>query len=158
MTGAGSAEGVDLRICSRHRLLMLFFSQKIQKIGLTPIKSPIYRGRRRTIVRPMRRAGAAEAPARKQEETAMIRSQRSALAPNPRRLAGLLAAGAIGLALAAGSTAAMAQEAIVGLVTKTEVNPFFVKMRQAAEAEATAKGLKLIARAGKFDGDNEGQV
>jgi fructose transport system substrate-binding protein len=89
----------------------------------------------------MRRAGAAEAPARKQEETAMIRSQRSALAPNPRRLAGLLAAGVVGLALAAGSTAAMAQEAIVGLVTKTEVNPFFVKMRQAAEAEAKAKGL-----------------
>jgi hypothetical protein len=32
MAGAGGAEGVDLRICSRHGLLMLFFSQKIQKI------------------------------------------------------------------------------------------------------------------------------
>ncbi|MER8638043.1 substrate-binding domain-containing protein [Mesorhizobium sp. M1365] len=53
---------------------------------------------------------------------------------------------------------ALADEVIVGLVTKTEVNPFFVKMRQAAEAEAKAKGAKLIARAGKFDGDNEGQV
>lgn len=53
---------------------------------------------------------------------------------------------------------ASAEEVIVGLVTKTEVNPFFVKMRQAAEAEAKAKGAKLIARAGKFDGDNEGQV
>jgi fructose transport system substrate-binding protein len=53
---------------------------------------------------------------------------------------------------------AQAEEAIVGLVTKTEVNPFFVKMRQAAEAEAKKKGVKLIARAGKFDGDNEGQV
>ena len=53
---------------------------------------------------------------------------------------------------------ASADEVIVGLVTKTEVNPFFVKMRQAAEAEAKAKGVKLIARAGKFDGDNEGQV
>ncbi|MER8594853.1 substrate-binding domain-containing protein [Mesorhizobium sp. M1182] len=53
---------------------------------------------------------------------------------------------------------ASAEEVIVGLVTKTEVNPFFVKMRQAAEAEAKAKGVKLIARAGKFDGDNEGQV
>ena len=61
-----------------------------------------------------------------------------------------------GLALSAG--AACAQEVIVGLVTKTEVNPFFVKMRQAAEARAKEKGLKLIARAGKFDGDNEGQV
>src|SRR5690606_24317654 len=63
---------------------------------------------------------------------------------------------ALGLALGAGS--ASAQEVIVGLVTKTEVNPFFVKMRQAAEARAAEKGVKLIARAGKFDGDNEGQV
>ncbi|OBZ96619.1 sugar ABC transporter [Pararhizobium polonicum] len=53
---------------------------------------------------------------------------------------------------------ASAEEVIVGLVTKTEVNPFFVKMRQAAEEQAKAKGVKLIARAGKFDGDNEGQV
>ena len=51
-----------------------------------------------------------------------------------------------------------AQDITVGLVTKTEVNPFFVKMRQAAAEEAKAKGVKLIARAGKFDGDNEGQV
>ena len=34
----------------------------------------------------------------------------------------------------------MAQEAIVGLVTKTEVNPYFVKLRQAAEAEAKEQG------------------
>ncbi len=47
---------------------------------------------------------------------------------------------------------------IVGLVTKTEVNPYFVKLRQAAAAEAKLKGVRLIARAGKFDGDNEGQV
>ncbi|WP_284946251.1 substrate-binding domain-containing protein [Acidisoma cladoniae] len=47
---------------------------------------------------------------------------------------------------------------IVGLVTKTEVNPYFVKLRQAAAAEAKLRGVRLIARAGKFDGDNEGQV
>jgi len=47
---------------------------------------------------------------------------------------------------------------LIGLVTKTEVNPFFVKMRQAAAAEAEKQGAKLIARFGKFDGDNEGQV
>lgn len=70
---------------------------------------------------------------------------------------GFAAAGlALGLALGAGS--ATAEEVIIGLVTKTEVNPFFVKMRQAAEARAAEKGVKLIARAGKFDGDNEGQV
>ena len=74
----------------------------------------------------------------------------------------ILRSAAIGLAMVATSFAfvgrAQADEAIVGLVTKTEVNPFFVKMRQAAEAEAKKKGVKLIARAGKFDGDNEGQV
>ena len=47
---------------------------------------------------------------------------------------------------------------LIGLITKTEVNPFFVKMRQAAEAQAEKHGAKLIARFGKFDGDNEGQV
>ena len=46
----------------------------------------------------------------------------------------------------------------VGLITKTEVNPFFVKMRQTAAAVAEKHGAKLIARFGKFDGDNEGQV
>jgi fructose transport system substrate-binding protein len=49
-------------------------------------------------------------------------------------------------------------EILIGLVTKTEVNPFFVKMREAAAAEAEKQGAKLIARFGKFDGDNEGQV
>ncbi|MGH6762098.1 MAG: substrate-binding domain-containing protein [Phyllobacterium sp.] len=69
-------------------------------------------------------------------------------------------AGAIAFAAVSGSVGAAvaADEVIVGLVTKTEVNPFFVKMRQAAEARAGEKGVKLIARAGKFDGDNEGQV
>jgi fructose transport system substrate-binding protein len=58
-----------------------------------------------------------------------------------------------------GAANARAQDRIiVGLVTKTEVNPYFVKLRQAAAAEAKAKGVTLIARAGKFDGDNEGQV
>ncbi|MCP8895164.1 substrate-binding domain-containing protein [Shinella daejeonensis] len=71
--------------------------------------------------------------------------------------AGLSAFGLmLGLALTPAS--ASAEDVIVGLVTKTEVNPFFVKMRQAAETRAKEKGLTLIARAGKFDGDNEGQV
>jgi fructose transport system substrate-binding protein len=47
---------------------------------------------------------------------------------------------------------------LIGLITKTEVNPFFVKMRQTAAAAAEKHGAKLIARFGKFDGDNEGQV
>lgn len=46
----------------------------------------------------------------------------------------------------------------IGLVTKTETNPFFVKLRESAAAEAKKHDAKLIALAGKFDGDNEGQV
>ncbi len=47
---------------------------------------------------------------------------------------------------------------IVGLITKTETNPFFVKMREGAQAKATELGLDLRTAAGKYDGDNDGQV
>jgi fructose transport system substrate-binding protein len=47
---------------------------------------------------------------------------------------------------------------LIGLVTKTETNPFFVKLRTSAAARAEQHGAQLIALAGKFDGDNEGQV
>jgi fructose transport system substrate-binding protein len=46
----------------------------------------------------------------------------------------------------------------VGLITQTETNPFFVKMKEGADKEAAAKGAKLVSAAGKFDGDNAGQV
>ena len=46
----------------------------------------------------------------------------------------------------------------VGLITKTETNPFFVKMREGAEAKAKELGVTCITAAGKFDGDNDGQV
>ena len=47
---------------------------------------------------------------------------------------------------------------IVGLITKTETNPFFVKMREGAEAKAKELGIELRTAAGKFDGDNDAQV
>lgn len=46
----------------------------------------------------------------------------------------------------------------IGLITKTDSNPYFVKLRESAKAEADSQGAELIALAGKFDGDNEGQV
>src|SRR5436309_13676190 len=46
----------------------------------------------------------------------------------------------------------------VGLITKTDTNPFFVKMKEGAEKEAKAKGATLMSAAGKFDGDNASQV
>jgi fructose transport system substrate-binding protein len=46
----------------------------------------------------------------------------------------------------------------IGLITKTETNPFFVKMKEGAAKEAQAKGATLMTAAGKFDGDNASQV
>jgi fructose transport system substrate-binding protein len=46
----------------------------------------------------------------------------------------------------------------VGLITKTETNPFFVKMKEGAQAEAKKQGATVQSFAGKKDGDNESQV
>lgn len=78
----------------------------------------------------------------------------------------VLAAGALVLTAAgcgsSGDTSAGSSDAgaktKIGLVTKTDSNPYFVKLRESAKAEAAAEGADLIALAGKFDGDNEGQV
>ena len=44
------------------------------------------------------------------------------------------------------------------LITKTDTNPFFVKMKEGAEAKAEELGVSLKSYAGKIDGDNESQV
>lgn len=54
--------------------------------------------------------------------------------------------------------AAAADQPVIGLITKTETNPFFVKMKEGAQAAAKASGAKLLSAAGKQDGDNAGQV
>lgn len=46
----------------------------------------------------------------------------------------------------------------IGLITKTETNPFFVKMKEGADAKASELGAELQSFAGKKDGDNESQV
>ncbi|SFT01875.1 substrate-binding domain-containing protein [Saccharopolyspora flava] len=46
----------------------------------------------------------------------------------------------------------------IGLITKTDTNPYFVGLRADAEAAAADRGAQLIALAGQFDGDNDGQV
>ena len=63
----------------------------------------------------------------------------------------------LGASLFAG-TALAQDKPIVGLITKTETNPFFVKMREGAQAKANELGLQLLTAAGSFDGDNEAQV
>ncbi len=60
--------------------------------------------------------------------------------------------------LLASSGTAMADTPVIGLITKTETNPFFVKMKEGAAEVAKAKGAKLLSGAGKADGDNAGQI
>ena len=64
-------------------------------------------------------------------------------------------AGAAAIALMSGSAYAAD---VVGLITKTNTNPFFVKMKEGAEAKAKELGVELQSFAGKFDGDNDAQV
>jgi len=65
--------------------------------------------------------------------------------------------GAATLALMA-SAPAMAQDISACLITKTDTNPFFVKMKEGAQAKADELGVKLSTYAGKVDGDHDSQV
>ena len=63
--------------------------------------------------------------------------------------------GAAALALVAGSASA---GDLACLITKNNTNPFFVKMKEGAEAAATAAGLDFQAYAGEKDGDAAPQI
>ncbi len=54
--------------------------------------------------------------------------------------------------------AASPKPIIIGLITKTDANPFFVKMRQGAEREALSKGAVLLTGAGKDTSDAAGEA
>jgi fructose transport system substrate-binding protein len=75
-----------------------------------------------------------------------------------RAAAWLVAAIALALACSCKSGGTAQGPLLIGLVTKTETNPFFVKLREAAAARAREQGAEVIALAGKFEGDSEGQV
>ena len=47
------------------------------------------------------------------------------------------------------SATATAEGILVGLITKTNTNPFFVKMREGAQEKANALGVELRSFAGK---------
>ena len=68
-----------------------------------------------------------------------------------------LALGVAFLGLAA-ATPVLAADVSACLITKTDTNPFFVKMKEGASAKAAELGITLKAYAGKIDGDNESQV
>ena len=62
-------------------------------------------------------------------------------------------------ALAGAATVAVgADQPVIGLITKTDTNPFFVKMKEGATEMAKSRGAKLLTAAGKQDGDNAAQV
>jgi len=63
--------------------------------------------------------------------------------------------GAAALALMAGSASAAD---LACLITKNNTNPFFVKMKEGAEAAAAAAGLDFQAYAGEKDGDAAPQI
>lgn len=62
------------------------------------------------------------------------------------------------LALGLGVIPASAQQIGACLITKTDTNPFFVKMKEGASQKANELGINLKTYAGKIDGDNESQV
>jgi len=75
-----------------------------------------------------------------------------------KKLAILSTAAAAALSIALMSAPVYAADTIIGLITKTNTNPFFVKMKEGAQAKAKELGVTLQAYAGKFDGDNDGEV
>ena len=76
------------------------------------------------------------------------------------RLNRLLAASvsALGLALAAPVALAQDDKPLIGLITKTDTNPFFVKMKEGAQEKAEELGAELRTFAGQYDGDTEAQI
>ena len=95
-------------------------------------------------------------------KSTQLSRQRSSMS----RGAGVLAmASVVALALAAcgggsadSGSSGSGDKPIIGLITKTDTNPFFVKMKEGAMAEAAKQGVTLQSFAGKQDGDNEAQV
>lgn len=96
-----------------------------------------------------------------QQESFMSRTTR--LTPTLLRIAACTGIAALtltacGSGSGSGSASSGSGGVKVGLITKTDTNPFFVKMKEGAEKAAKENGAQLVTAAGKFDGDNAGQV
>src|SRR3954466_3013685 len=85
------------------------------------------------------------------------------------RVAALSAVAALGIGVVAcgsdssgggggGGSSSKNKEVTIGLITKTETNPFFVKMKEGAQAQAKKDNVKLLTASGKTDTDNASQV
>ncbi|MFI6095188.1 sugar ABC transporter substrate-binding protein [Lentzea sp. NPDC051213] len=75
-----------------------------------------------------------------------------------RRTVGVTAAALLTLVTACGGGGSSGGTTLVGLVTKTDTNPFFVKMKEGAQQAASSSGATVQSFAGKQDGDNQSQV
>ena len=71
---------------------------------------------------------------------------------------GLFGATALSLMAMVGAANAGSHSISACLITKTDTNPFFVKMKEGATAKAEELGITLKSYAGKVDGDHETQV
>lgn len=69
-----------------------------------------------------------------------------------------LGASAAALAIVATGASAGSHSVSACLITKTETNPFFVKMKEGAQQAAEEKGVELSTFSGKFDTDVEAQT
>ena len=93
----------------------------------------------------------------------MTSKGRSPLFRSRRGLALVLALALLGSAILAAVAAATTSDQSatrikVGLITKDVTNPFFVKMRQGATAQARKLGAQLVYQAGKSSSDNASQI
>ena len=84
------------------------------------------------------------------------------------RIVALAAVAALGVGVVAcgdddsggggGGGSSSKKEVTIGLITKTETNPFFVKMKEGAQAQAKKDNVKLLTGSGKTDTDNASQL
>ena len=70
----------------------------------------------------------------------------------------LVVVSAVTVAAASAKPTAKSQTIQVGLITKDVTNPFFVKMKQGATAQAKKLGAQLKYAAGKSSSDNASQI
>jgi fructose transport system substrate-binding protein len=66
--------------------------------------------------------------------------------------------GSSGTSAPSGSASASGQTVGVSLILKTLTNPYFVTMKNDAEADAAKDGVKLTVAAGSSDGDTQTQI
>ncbi|WP_427170498.1 substrate-binding domain-containing protein [Arthrobacter sp. 92] len=84
------------------------------------------------------------------------RTQRRA--PRIQAAAAILIAAGLAIGASGCSGASGSSKPLVGLITKTDDNPYYVKMREGAQQKAAELGFDLQALSGQGQSDNDSQV